>query len=182
MKFREMVSTEINRIGEVNREEWIDAEYVAQPDGSGFGIVTQLQRLEPPRRNPPWGGAGTKQRIKAWKPALDLGGLMYGAFHEQRLVGFVILNPSQRKRSAEIVAFFVDREHRRTGIGARLMQWAEEQCRHWEIEALFLYANPTISSVNFYRKHGFQITGLTAKHIVNDLPGDIVMAKRILTT
>ena len=173
---------EINRIGEVNREEWIAAEYVAQPDDSGFGIVTQLQRLEPPRRNPPWGDAGTKQRIAAWEPALDLGGLMYGAFYEQRLVGFVILSPNRHKRSAEIVALFVDRDQRRIGIGARLLQWAEERCHHWEIKALFLYANPTISSVNFYRKHGFQITGLVAKHIVSDLPGDIVMAKRISTT
>ena len=178
MEYREMLPAEISRIGEVNREEMIDAEYVAEPDGSGLGIITRLRRFASPKLNPAWGKAGTDQRIDAWKPALDQGGCMYGAFHADRLIGFIILGPARSEHSAEIVALFIDRDFRRQGIGAELMKWAEQKALNLGIEALYLYANPTVSSASFYMKMGFQITGLISKHIVANLPGDILMAKR----
>ena len=42
---------------------------------------------------------------------------------------------------------------------------------------MFLYANPTVSAVDFYRSAGFQIIGLVAETVVKSLPGDVIMAK-----
>ncbi|MBV7330824.1 GNAT family N-acetyltransferase [Chloroflexi bacterium TSY] len=179
MNYREMTVDEISRIGEVNREEVIEAEYVAEPDGSGFGIVAKLRHLDPPKRNPAWGKVGTEKRIRIWKPALDQGGCMIGAFHQDRLTGFVILGPARSDQSAEIVALFIDRDFRRKGIGSELMDRAVKKAQDREILALYLYANPTVASANFYLKKGFDITGLISKQIVANLPGDILMAKRL---
>ena len=179
MDYREMYAAEIARIGEVNRAELIDAKYVTELDNSGFGIVMRRQQLATPKLNPAWGKAGTEQRIARWQPALEQGGCLYGAFQATRLVGFIILGPARWARSAEIVALFVDRDFRRKGIGAALMAWAEKQAQGLGIEALFLYANPSVSSVHFYRKRGFALAGLVARQIAEDLPGGILMAKRI---
>jgi GNAT superfamily N-acetyltransferase len=91
----------------------------------------------------------------------------------------VILGPKLADGSAEIVALFVDRDHRRKGIGGDLMAWAHVRARVMGANALFLYSNPTESSVEFYLRSGFAITGLISSEIVPGLPGDIVMAKRL---
>ena len=177
--YRELAVEDICRIGEVNREELIEAEYVAEPDGSGFGIVTSLRHFDPPKFNPAWGREGTDNRIKAWKPHLERGGFLYGAFSSERLIGFIILSSKRRDCSGEIVALFVDRDFRKQGIATQLMTWAEMKASDNGIEALFLYSNPTVSSASFYLNMGFQISGLIAKQIVRDLSGDIVMAKEL---
>ena len=177
--YRELVVEDIYLIAEVNREERIEAEYVAEPDATGFGIVTRLRHFDSPKFNPAWGKEGTDNRIKAWKPHLEEGGFMYGAFRAERLVGFIVLGSKRRDGAGEIVALFVDRDFRERGIATQLMSWAEKKASDTGMDALFLYSNPTLSSVSFYRKMGFQISGLIAKHIVSDLSGDIVMAKML---
>lgn len=177
MTYREMSAMELAHVGEVNREE-IEAEYVPEPDSSGFGIVTRLEHFAPPKRNPAWGKAGTTRRIKAWNPSLAQGGFMFGAFAD-KLVGFVILGPTSKRHSAEIAALFTDRDYRRQGVGAELMRWAENRALESRATTLYLYSNPTVSSTSFYLKMGFEITGLISKHIVADLPGDILMAKKL---
>jgi len=59
------------------------------------------------------------------------------------------------------------------------MQWAETRCKEMNVKAMYVYSNPTVSSANFYMKSGFQISGLVSKHIVESLPGDLILAKKI---
>ena len=179
MQYRELPPTDIHRIAAINRAERITGEYIVTPDDTGLGLIARFQTIDPPLASPPWSEAGIARRIAAWQPHLDAGGWLYGAFDGERFAGFVILGPPQRDQSAEIVALFIDQDYRRQGIGATLMRWAEAKARGQGITALFLYANRTISSANFYRKMGFQITGLVAHHIVASLPGDLIMARRL---
>jgi GNAT superfamily N-acetyltransferase len=179
MDYRVMATEEILRIGEVNREESVEAEYVAKRDGSGFRIAVSRVENTRPEEVPPWGEVGTRRRIEKWKPSLERGGQFYGAFDGDRLVGFVILGPRRGDASAEIVALFVDRDHRRGGVGRTLMDWACATARDMEVTALFLYSNPTESAVEFYLRSGFQIVGLTSKEIVASVPEDILMARRL---
>ncbi|MCA9982713.1 MAG: GNAT family N-acetyltransferase [Anaerolineales bacterium] len=179
MEYRELPPTDIDRIGEINRAELITGQYIVEPDKTGLGLVARLQTIDPPLQSPAWSEAGTARRITDWRPHLDAGGWLYGAFDGDRFAGFIILGPAHADHSAEIVALFIDRDYRRQGIGQVLMNWAEGKARKEGIKAIFLYANPTLSSANFYRKMGYQITGLIAHHIVASLPGDITMAKRL---
>ncbi|MHC4597627.1 MAG: hypothetical protein ACYS47_01350 [Planctomycetota bacterium] len=66
MDYREMSADEIDRIGEVDREERIEGFYVATRDGSGFGVRTELVERDPPLHNPPWSPEGVAQRIASW--------------------------------------------------------------------------------------------------------------------
>jgi ribosomal protein S18 acetylase RimI-like enzyme len=174
-----MKTDEITRIGEVNRSEITETEHIIKSDGSGFGLVATRIESSPPTVVPPWGKRGTVIRIQNWVPALGRGGFLYGAFDAERLVGFIILGPKGKDGSGEIVALFVDQDHRRMGIGGTLMTWAEGKARALGMESLFLYSNPTGSSVGFYLNAGFEIVGLISKEVVESLPGDIIMAKKL---
>jgi ribosomal protein S18 acetylase RimI-like enzyme len=179
MEFREMQADEISRIGEVNREELVMAEYVTVPDDSGFGLRAVRTEKSPPEQTPHWSRQGAEGRANSWKPSVEQGGYFYGAFDGDLLAGFVILGPRKSDDSGEIVALFVHRDQRRTGIGRKLMRKAEEEAIARGYASLFLYSNPTESAVGFYLKEGYRIVGLISKEIVRSLPGDIVMAKRL---
>jgi ribosomal protein S18 acetylase RimI-like enzyme len=179
MKYREMQANEMSRIGEVNREELVSAEYVSIPDPSGFGLKLIRSEIPSPAQTPHWNKQGIEGRAKSWKPFVEQGGFFYGAFDKDQLVGFVILGPKRRDDSGEIVALFVDRDHRRVGIASELMRKAEEEAKNKGISSLFLYSNPTESSVNFYLRSGYQVVGLISKEIVRSLPGDVLMAKHL---
>ena len=94
-------------------------------------------------------------------------------------MGFALLGPIRSDDSIELVALFVDADYRRTGIGTMLMNQVEGRALAMGADAMFLYGNPTVSSVDFYQKSKFQIIGLISKTIVKRLPGDIVMAKKL---
>jgi len=172
-----MQPDEIIRIGEVDRSESISAEFVTKRDGSGFGLVAIRTEKSPPQEVPPWGKLGIERRANDWKPAIEHGGFFYGAFEQGSLVGFVILGPKKKDASGEIVALFVDKDHRRLGIASKLMERAEQEAKARGMDSLFLYSNPTESSVGFYLNTGFEIVGLISKEVVRSLPGDVVMAK-----
>jgi len=108
---------EIARIGEVNREEIVEGIYRPGPDDSGLGIIARYEVLEKPEKLSHWSEAGTEGRIKSWKPALDNGGAMYGAFEGDTFAGFIILSPPRNDASAEVVALFIDKHFRRKGVG-----------------------------------------------------------------
>ena len=177
LAYRKMQTGEIYRIGEVNREEIVLAEYVVQRDDTRFGLAARKIRRPAPLKIAPWSKDGIQKRVTGWKPALEDGGLMYGAFDVQKLVGFVILGPKKPDRSGEIIALFIDRDYRRQGIAGELLAWAERKALALGMESLYVYANPTESSLSFYLKNSFEIVGLISKEIVGSLPGDIVMAK-----
>jgi ribosomal protein S18 acetylase RimI-like enzyme len=179
MHIRRMTPAEINRIGEVNRAETVTAIYEPRPAASGFDLVAVRTEHDPPKELPPWSEEGVQIRAEEWGKHLERGGRLFGAFDSDRLAGFVLLGAKRADGSIELVALFVDRDQRRKGIATRLMDLAEEQALAQGAEAMFLYANPTVSAVDFYRSTGFQIAGLISKTVVRSLPGDVIMAKRL---
>jgi ribosomal protein S18 acetylase RimI-like enzyme len=175
--YRDMTVHEIDRIGEVNRAEALEAEYLVGPDGTGLGLVAEWVERSPPLQLPPWSREGVERRVRSWRPALAGGGRMRGAFDQGALIGFVILGATRRDASAEVVALFIDRDHRRRGIAGALLDWVEERARERGIAALFVGANPTASALGFYRRRGFEVVRLTSKALVPSLPGDVLLAK-----
>ena len=181
MEYRELVPDDIARIGEVNREESVNAVLITRQDASGSGFsVNRLKKL-PPIDVGPWGKQGTQIRVKAWRPVLDYGGFFYGAFDKNRLVGFVILGPKREDGSGVLEALFVDRKYRRIGIANALMASAEQRAKALEMESLVLQSNATESAAGFYLKSGFSITDVNSngKGMAEGIPGDIPMQKLI---
>ena len=179
IRVRPMRVEEIERIGEVNREEKVEAVYVAEPSAEGMGLAMRLVAKDPPDEAPAWGDEGVTARARAWRPKLVEGGAMFGAFAGERLVAFAILGPKQWDSSVELVALFVDTDFRRDGLGERLLRQATAEALGRGATAMLLHSNETVSSMTFYLKHGFQLVQLGTRNIVRALGGGLVLAKRL---
>jgi GNAT superfamily N-acetyltransferase len=176
---RRMDHAEINRIGEVDRSETVEAVYLAERSPDGLGLRLQRARKDPPMRLRPWGQAEAERRMRLWKPGLEEGGVLLGAFDGEELVGFAILGPTRSDDSAELCGIFVAAGRRRRGIGSRLMAELENQARKRRIKALVIFSNPTASAVEFYLNEGCKLIGLAEKTLVKELNWDVVFAKEL---
>jgi GNAT superfamily N-acetyltransferase len=174
-----MSPDEIHMVEQVNRTEVVEAKYVTVASPDGMSLTLQRVEEDPPGRAGPWGAEGVATRIAYWKPKIEEGGVLLGAFRGQRLVGFSVLGGRMDDGSAELAGMFVDSDHRRQGIGSLLMTETERLARQKGIRALFIYANRTASAVEFYLKHGCTPITLRSRSIVQHWKQDPVFAKEL---
>ncbi len=112
-----MPASELHRLGEIDRSEHVTSEYVYR-DGSLEARPIDIQV-------PGWSPTGDHEhsvpsRVGAWKPLLDRGGMLLGAFHGEALVGIAIYRPHLSAGTANLAVLHVSRGHRRKGVASRL--------------------------------------------------------------
>lgn len=183
MRIRRAEGSELSRLGEIDRTEMIDIEYICRlaPDGQSIEMVEE--RFDPPKLRPDWDEEGIRRRVAWWTREVDAGGVLFVAESEPngRLAGITVLGPEKAEKCAEIVAIFVDRHHRGSGLGRRLIERLEDHARDHGIKALCVHSNENANAVGFYRSLGYRIVCLMDP-IVAWLPGMetcIVLAKRL---
>lgn len=176
---RTMEPKDISLIETVDRSEMVAALYIAQRSSDGLSLSLRRIEKDPPIARGPWSSEGVEHRLSEWRPQLEKGGVLLGAFGDEQLVAFAILGPKRSDESAELCAIFVAAGHRRAGIGSALMKEVEEQARERGVRSLLVFSNPTASAVDFYLKQGCSIVSLVDKTLVRDLPWDIVLAKEL---
>jgi len=176
---REMDKDAMRAIGAVNREETIEANYIAQPADDGWGLVLRRTRCNPPVQASRWDEDDLDERIGWWLPELEKGGALIGAFDGERLVGFVVSGHKRGDESAELSAIFVDKDYRGKGAGSALMRAAEENAIRRGVRAMYIMSVPTAATVDFYVKQGYRIISVIDKSIVGSFPWDVVLAKHL---
>ena len=176
-EFVELPDEAIERIGEVDRTETIEAVYACKRSPDGHGLQLARVQIDPPQTTS-WSADDVRERIDMWRPELEAGGAMFGALSGGRLRGFSIISSKRADRTAELIALFVDAAHRGTGIGSELLRLAEERARESDATALYIGANPIVPCVDFYLAHGARIIRLTNSRLVRGLSGgNIVLAQ-----
>ncbi len=176
--FRQMDLSEINRIGEVRRREvtrLIDVN--SNNTSQQYGLSISLEKPGREIRIPDWSAEGVKARMDSFRINAAA---MEGAFHNDCLIGFAITSELRTDRSAELIAIFLDVDHRHQGIGSELLSRSEGRLRAAGAEAIFAGSNPTESSLRFYLGRGFSIVGLTSHRIVPSLEGDVIVARQLI--
>ncbi len=175
---RRLDAGDLWRIGEVDRTERVEAEYLARQSKDGRSLTLERAELDPPLDIGSWPPRGIERRVAEWKPQVEAGGAFLGAILGSALVAFAVLGPP-RQSSAELCALFVDRKHRRLGLGGRLMREVERIARDSGATSIWLGSNRTASAVEFYLGHGCKAIGLRTDELVTHHPGDPVFAKSI---
>jgi GNAT superfamily N-acetyltransferase len=177
---RPLAASDLSRIGEIDRTERIAAKYevVRSADGLSLSLVPRV--YEPPEVFPRWDDEGIARRRDWWQRGLAGGGAAFGAFVGERFVGFSVAL-LRSHQTAEMAALFVDAEFRGRGIGSRLLMAVEEYATGSGATRMYLHPNPTVATVEFYRKCGYVLTCLVDEAIVNhpDLETCIVLAKQL---
>ena len=176
---RKIDKKDIRVIASVNREETIEANYIARPSADGRGLALQRVPCAPPIEVSRWDEEDVEKRIGWWAPELAKGGAMLGAFAKERLTGFAVAGHTRADGTAELSAIFVDRDYRGKGIGSSLMRAAEDQARERGIRAMYIMSVPTAHTVDFYTAQGYRIISIIDKSLTPGLPWDVVLAKQL---
>jgi GNAT superfamily N-acetyltransferase len=150
-----MDPSELGRIGEIDRSEHVTREYVQRRGALEARAVDVVV--------PPWSPSGDHEhsvpsRIAAWRPLLEQGGTLLGAFDGDVLSGFAIYRARIAEGTANLAVLHVSRSHRRRGVGALLAREVARRARADGAGRLYVSATPSVSTVEFYRSLGFEPT------------------------
>lgn len=90
-------------------------------------------------------------------PTIAAGGHAWVAEHAGRLVGFVVLEPTEAHLVLENVA--VDPASQGLGVGGRLLRLAEDRARELGLAEVRLYTNEAMSeNLSYYPRRGYRET------------------------
>jgi ribosomal protein S18 acetylase RimI-like enzyme len=171
---RKLAVSGLGRIGEIDRSEHITQQYKSR--GGALELVDVDVRA--PRWGEP-GGHTVEHYIESWKPLLDAGGVLLGAFDGDRFVGFAIYQPMLSEGVANLAVLHVTTTYRRRGIGCALTSEVVQLARADDAQRLYVSATPTRSTVNFYMKQGFEPLAAPNERLFALEPDDIHMELRL---
>ncbi|MFC2082506.1 GNAT family N-acetyltransferase [Candidatus Bipolaricaulota bacterium] len=179
MNIRRADVSEIARIGEIDRTESVEVEFLCRLAQDGRSIEMVEQRLEPPKITTDWDDEGVRRRAAWWTREVEEGGVMFVAELDAKLIGIAILGPPKPGKCAEIVSMFVDTQHRGNGLGKQLIQRLEDEGRARGIESIYVGSNENANALGFYQSVGYRIVCLmdSSTMWIPGLETRIVLAK-----
>jgi predicted N-acetyltransferase YhbS len=174
--YRRLASADLARIGEIDRTERIDTVYVQH----GSRLEEQVGDFSAPA----WFSDGegehsvAHQRVECER-YLAAGGIALGAFAEDRLVGIGIMSPHIRPGIAQLAFLHVSNEYRDRGIGGHLSEELEQLARAQGDTRIVVSATPSLNTVRFYRRRGFDPMPEPLPELYEPEPEDVHMEKRL---
>ncbi|AZA84890.1 N-acetyltransferase [Chryseobacterium lactis] len=91
-------------------------------------------------------------------------GQSFGAYHKDELVGWIICEQRTWNNSFYIENILIDEKYRRQGIGIMLIKNAIKEARRLNCRVIELETqNTNYPAIQFYRRMGFNITGLNTR-------------------
>lgn len=150
-----MEPSQLARIGEIDRSEHVTQEYSYRR--------ARLETRPVDLQVPTWSRSGDHEhsvqaKIDEWRPILDRGGTLLGAFDAEILAGFAIYRPHLAEGVANLAVLHVSRQYRRKGVASLLTGEVVRLARSDGATRLYVSATPSGSAVGFYRSLGFEPT------------------------
>ena len=96
--------------------------------------------------------------LETWQPVVDAGGVLLGAFDEDRLAGLALLGTELAPGVFQVALLFVSRPYRRRGVASALMDEMDDVAHGLGARALYVSAVPSGAAVRFYLSRGFRPT------------------------
>ncbi len=174
--YRRLEPSELGRVSEIDRSETIDAVYVQR------GSRLELRRGD--FSSPPWDPVGDDEHsVSAMRNALEAwserGAAAPGAFDGDRLVGIGLLLPHLRPGIAQLAFLYVSASHRGRGIGGWLSDELERIARDAGDRSLVVSSTPSLNTVRFYRRRGFEPMDEPLPELSELEPEDAHLEKRL---
>ena len=174
--YRLMSAAELDRMGEIDRTEYIPIIYRQQGD--------QLTEEHHGFNVPPWFTDNEDKHSVAYHRAfteghLATGGTALGAFDGERLVGIGVVTPHVRPGIAQLALLHVSDGYRGRGIGRRLCELMDDIARAAGDTAMVVSATPSVNTVQFYMGRGFAPAAEPLPELYALEPEDIHLSKRL---
>jgi GNAT superfamily N-acetyltransferase len=152
---RRMSAAELDRIAEIDRSEHLTHLYEYRHGVLASRPVDVAVPSWPLSGDPEHSVPG---RVAAWRPLVERGGTLLGAFDADSLAGFAIYRPRLCEDMGNLAVLHVSRRHRGHGVGALLVGEVARLARADGARRLYVSATPTGATVEFYLGRGFQPT------------------------
>jgi GNAT superfamily N-acetyltransferase len=174
--FRTMGRDELSRVAEIDRQERIEVLYEQQ----GAQLIERHGRSDAAG----WDLDGTGEhsvtaKVREAERYVDAGGVVVGAFADDRLVGIGVVLPHLRPQIAQLAFLHVSAPFRRTGVGRCLSDQLDQIARDLGSTEMVVSATPSANTVRFYLARGFQPTELPLDELRQLEPDDIHMGKAL---
>jgi GNAT superfamily N-acetyltransferase len=174
--FRAMGSNELLRVAEIDRHERIDMLY----EQRGTQLVERHGRWDAAGWDPDGTGEhSVAAKVREAQQYMDDGGVVVGAFADDRLVGIGIVVPHLRPQIAQLAFLHVSAPFRKTGVGSRLSDQLDQIARDLGATEMVVSATPSANTVRFYLARGFQPSEHPLVELAQLEPDDIHMHKAL---
>ena len=162
---------EVDRIREVD---------VTESDTLLYRVVDgRIEETHEEWRRPPWDDRTATRHVRNAEMVLREGGVLLGAFHGDRLVGFALLRLRLGPAVAQLANLQVSRAHRRRAIATRLVSRLFGLARQGGASQIYVSACPSRSAVGFYRSMGFALTREVNEELHALEPEDVHMIREL---
>ena len=154
IKYCRMESGDLHLISQIDRSEHITIAYEIR-NGA-------LAEIEVDWDIPTWfvnteGDHGLSEVLKFCQSHLDHGGVVLGAFKDDRLVGVALVRTKLREHMAQLAFLHVSNGYRKLGIATKLMENAREIARDVGAVQMYISSIPSSSAVGFYLAQGSRL-------------------------
>jgi len=151
IEYRELAASELDRVDEIDRSE----------------VVHQVYRLRDGAlelKDDFWDGTGwlgwDDDHRRRFRACLAGGGAAWGAFDGDRMVGIAILDGrpiGANLDRLDLYLLHVTNGYRAHGIGQHLVALVVDRARALGARSLYVSATPSLNTVTFYQRRGFQL-------------------------
>ncbi|WP_174806437.1 GNAT family N-acetyltransferase [Paenibacillus amylolyticus] len=174
--YRTLTLDDVNQLQEIDRSEHIDLIYEMREN--------RLVELEQNHECSNWDEMLLKEIQNRYVYELEQGGMAYGAFADDQLIGFGVLAHQYRgkeRNRLQVDLMYVSRGYRRQGIGKRILNELGEEAKKRGAQYLYISSTETKSAVSFYKSQGSQIASEIDQELYDKEPKDIHMIKELGT-
>jgi GNAT superfamily N-acetyltransferase len=174
--YRSMPPAELDRLGELDRTERIEAVYIQR----GETLEESPQFIDVP----PWSPTGDHPHsvpdqtgFCQWH--VSRGAHIFSAFDGNRLVGIGLVTPHLRPGIAQLAFLHVSDGYRGRGIGRRLVEALEELAVAAGDTEIVVSATPTVNTVRFYMGCGYKPMAEPLPELFEEEPEDVHLSKKL---
>lgn len=170
IEVRELGADRIELIRQIDRSEHIDTLYAIK-DGR---LHSESVEVDVPQ----WDAEGdgehsSARRITEFRPVVESGATLLGAFVDDRFAGIAIVDPSLDERTAWFAFLHVSRAYRRVGVASALWAAGKEIAARAEAASMYVSATPSGSAVGFYTSRGCRLADPPHPALLAEEPEDI---------
>ena len=170
IEIRELGTDGIELIREIDRSEHIDRQYSVE-DGR---LRSERVAFEVPQWDSEGHGDHSSERlITEFRPIVESGATLLGAFIDDAFAGIAIVNPLFEERTAWFAFLHVSRAYRRKGVAAALWAVGAEIAAQADATSIYVSATPSGSAVGFYTSRGCRLAAPPHPALFAKEPEDI---------
>lgn len=172
MRFREVLKSELSQIWQINRTEYVEANYRLEHGKLITESVNKTLKGWSPDSKPVY--------APALEDCYDRNGFFWGYFSSDEdrdiLKAVAVLDPKwlkNREKTLQLKFLHIDRTLRKQGLGRKLFDKIAEHARSMGAKTLYISASETKNTVDFYMHLGCRISRFPDPELLELEPEDI---------